>query len=283
MKNKMLFITSDLSRQLIILAKKIARSGTPVAIAAPENKNSQFFDGPEIRLRRAFGHLFGKNKIRGFGSAIAFDKPAARLAERAGIPASGYNGGVGIDLSVWNPGAVSGNRQTMLLGKYNIAPHQKMIIATDPDEKSIRALILGLEGSERNDFVIALYGALTKKQARRISRRLEDEPRIIYLGNEPDLPTLMRASFAVMSFSDSAKFYKIAALAMGRMTAWKKSKIAPNVAVKDDFAAAAFALLDMPAKERERFEKENVVRAAQFDMDKIVAKLKKLVRVRVGV
>lgn len=277
MKKEMLFITSYLSRQLIILAKKFARDGVKIVIAAPENDSAQYFDGEFVRLTHLFGRLFGAKKIRGRGPAVCFDKPAARFAERAGIRAAGFPGSVGIDLSVWNPEAVSGNRQTMLLSKYNIAPHQKMILATEPNEKDIRSLILGLQGSERDDFVIALYGALTKRQARRISARLEFEPRVIYLGREQDLPTLMRASFAIMSFADGKRFYKIAALAMGRMAAWRKSGIAPNVAVKDDFAAAAFDLLDMPARERERFEKENVGRAKEFDMDKVVAKLKKLV------
>jgi hypothetical protein len=277
---KLLFLTSYLSRPLITLARKMGRDGFDVFIAAPANGNLQYFGTDRfirlIKIRR----LFGVNKIRGFdGAVIAFDGCAAALARRAGTRAGRFSGNIGIDLSIWNPGAISGNRQTMMLNRYNVQPHQKMILATDPSEKDVRALILAIQGSEHRDFIIALYGGTSRRVARRIGRRLRDAPQIIYLGAEQDLPTLMRASFAVINLSPHHLFYKIASLATGRAGAWRAgSAVQPNVLIRDGFVDAIDSLLSMTAKTREKFESENLRRAAQFDINKSAEKLKSMLK-----
>ena len=273
-----LFLTSRLSRQLIAFAKQMGREKIHVIIAAPANENCQYLPERQfIRLVKFGGRLFGASKVRGVaGKAVCFDKQSAAFAKKAGVAAAYFQGNVGIDLSVWSPEAISGNRQTMLLSQYNIQPHQKMLLAVDPTEKEIKALTLAIQGLERSDYIIALYGRMTRGTAKRVSRKIAAAARIIYLGKEQDLPTLMRASFAILSLSEKESFYKIAAIAMGRTTAWKQSEIKPNIVIKDNLPSVLEKILDLPVDSREKFESENVRRAQNYSFEKNIKKLKEL-------
>jgi hypothetical protein len=257
----------------------MGRDGFDIFIGAPENENLQYFsDRRFIRLRRIGRRLFGAGRVRNFpGKIVCFDESAAAFAKKARLAAAVFLDNVGIDLSVWNPGAISGNRQTMLLAQYNIQPHQKMLLTMDFSEKDIRCLIQAIQELGRDDYIIALYGKVTRRTARRISRRIENIPEIIYLGNEQDLPSLMRASFAVISLSDKSSFYKIAACAMGRVTAWRQGDVKPNVPLKNGVAGALEKILGAPARVREKFEDENIRRARNYGFEKNMAKLKGMI------
>jgi len=269
--SKILFLAGYLSRRLIVLARQMTRGGTPVFIAAPKNKNLKYLpENQYVRIRRIGRRLLGARKIREFGGPVVyFDLESERMVFRENITAAGFKGLIGIDLNVWHPMAVSGNRQTTLLTQYNIAPHHKMLLATDPGERSARDLVLAIKGLDRNDYIIALYGKIGK----RVARRLAQTGKVIFLGAEQDLPSLIRSAFAVISLSAEPSFYKIAAVAMGRVTAWQKSNINPNVLIKDDLTDAIEQILDMPLKQRAAFEKENLALAKSFDIEKNIAKI----------
>jgi hypothetical protein len=256
----------------------MAREGFDVFIGAPSNENLQYFsDRRFIRLRRMGGRLFGARKVRNFpGKIVCFDESAAAFAKKARLGAAAFLENVGIDLSVWNPGAISGNRQTMLLAQYNIQPHQKMLLTMDFSEKDIKCLIQAIEELGRDDYIIALYGKISRRAARRISRKIERIPEIMYLGNEQDLPSLMRASFAIISLSEKSSFYKIAANAMGRMTAWRQGDVKPNILLKNGVAEALRKILGAPARQREKFEDENIRRAQNYGFEKNMRKLRGL-------
>jgi glycosyltransferase involved in cell wall biosynthesis len=258
----------------------MSRLGYNVFIAAPKNKNLMYLSGNRyVRLRRIGNYIMGARRVRNFdGKTICFDRQSERFARRAKIGAMRFPDPIGIDLAVWNPGAISGNRQTMLLSQYNIAPHQKLLLATDPNEKNIRQLILAIQGLERDDFIIALYGKLSNRAARHISRKISRVPRIVYLGVEQDLPSLMRSSFAVVSLSEKNSFYKIAAIAMGRATAWKSCGVPPNILIKTSLADALEKILNMPAKTRANFEKKNLAAARSFGLEKNIAKIKSMIK-----
>jgi hypothetical protein len=279
-EKKLLFITGYLSRQLITLQKQMSRLGYNVFVAAPKNKNLMYLQASRyVRLRAIGGLVVGASRIRNFdGKMICFDRQSERFAKRAKIGAARFPDAIGIDLSVWNPDAISGNRQTMLLSQYNIAPHQKLLLVMDPNEKNMKQLIPAVQALDRDDFIIALYGDLSKRAARRISRKISRVPRIVYLGVEQDLPSLMRSSFAVVSLSEKNSFYKIAAIAMGRATAWKNCGIKPNIAIRNSLASALEKILGMPAKTRADFEKKNLALARTFGLDKNIAKIKSMMK-----
>jgi hypothetical protein len=278
--DRLLFLTSFLSRQLIAFSKQMGREGFRVAIAAPTGENLQYLPNNQfIRLRRIGGLMFGAKKLKNFnGKIIAFDKRAEQFARRARLNAIIFEDNVGIDLSVWNPKAISGNRQTMILSQYNIAPHQKMLLVIEPTEKDIKSLVLAIQGLERDDYIIALYGKTTRRTARRLSRRIKNIPQIIYLGNEQDLPSLMRSSFAIIFISDRKSFYKLAAIAMGRATAFGGGDIKPNITIKNNLPEVLRKILAMPAAVREKFEGENLRRAENYALEKNVKALKNMIR-----
>ena len=274
-KNKAVFVTSHLSRQMIALIKQMMRERFDITVAAPKNENFQYLPGRQfIRLYRVFGRLFGFWRIRNFkGAVVAFDGAAQRFVsgKRRAVVFDDY---LGLDLSIWNPNAISGNRQTMLLAAYNIPPAAKMILALEPSDKDVRALLLAIKGLGRSDIIIGLYGQMTKLAARRISRKIAGSHQIIYLGKEQDLPTLMRASFAVISLSPKNSFFKAAALAMGRTTAFAPCDIKPNITIKNNLAETLEKILDLPLRAREEFEAENIRRAGNYDLMKTIGKLK---------
>ncbi|MDR3208502.1 MAG: hypothetical protein LBT45_01490 [Rickettsiales bacterium] len=278
--NNLLFLTSHLSRQLIAFSKQMTRGGCDVFIGAPANENLQYFSARHfIRLRKIGRCLLGAKKIKNFqGKIVCFDGPAAAFAKKARRQAAEFLENIGIDLSVWNPKAISGNRQTMLLAQYNIQPHQKMLLAMDFPEKDIKSLIQTIQELGRDDYIIALYGKITHRTARRISRKIENVPQIIYVGKEQDLPSLMRASFAIISLSNKSSFYKIAANAMGRMTAWRQSDIKPNILLKNGVSDVLQKILETPSKQREKFENENIRRAQNYSFEKNMNKLKAMIR-----
>jgi hypothetical protein len=257
----------------------MSREGFDIFIGAPSNENLQYFSARRfVRLRKIGRRLLGARKVRNFpGQIVCFDESAAAFAKKARLRAASFFDNVGIDLAVWNPGAISGNRQTMLLAQYNIQPHQKMLLTMDFSEKDIKCLIQAIQDLGRDDYIIALYGKIARRSARRISRKIERIPEIMYLGNEQDLPSLMRASFAIISLSEKSSFYKIAACAMGRMTAWKQGDVKPSIPLKNGVAEALEKILRAPARVREKFEGENIRRAENYSFEKNMAKLRGMI------
>ncbi|MDR2770023.1 MAG: hypothetical protein LBB08_01075 [Rickettsiales bacterium] len=274
MKEQTLLLASYLSRQLTTLQKRLAREGCRAAIAAPGSENAQYAQGPLLRLHKIFGRLTGVGKIRGFSHIIAFDQVAENFAKRAHVPYFRFTGDIGIDLSVWNPSAVSGNRQIQLLSEYNIAPHQRMILAFGVDERNIKALMTAVEDLG-DDFIIALYGEFKRGRARRINRRIEENHKIVYLGATADLPSLLRASYAAISLSEADSFFKTAAAAMGRTTSWRGAGPKPSVPMNTVGGALA-KLLDMGVAQKEEMEEENVRRAQARSMEKSAAKIQEI-------
>ena len=279
--NKLIFITSALSRRLVALGKQMQRSGIDVYFAAPMGDSVQWItDGRYIRLGKLGSRLFGAGRIKNFDStAVCFDNAAAQLADRAKLKKICFFDEIGIDLSVWSPKAVSGNLQTMLLSSYNVPPQSKMILVLDPSEKDIKRLILANQGLDHSDFILALHGKINKCIARKINRRLKTTPNIVYLGSEPDLPSLMRASFAIISLSAGNNFYKVAAMAMGRTAAFPSGgAIKPNIATDGDLETVLKRILSLPLKTREEFEAKNIRFAAAHSLEKNIIKLKSMIK-----
>lgn len=272
---KLLFITSKLTRRIVQLAKQMDRCGADVTIAAPMGKSVPFIvQDKYIRLRKFFGHLYGLGKSHGFKHSVVFDEAATKLANRRNLKKIQFKEEVGIDLSVWTPQAISGNRQTMLLSQYNVLPHQKLILAIEPCEKDISALITAAEKIDRDDYIIAIYGRLRVYARKRANRRIAQARNIMYIGIDNDLPSIMRASFAIMDFSNKTTFFKSAAIAMGRTTAWKGKDPKPNIEIDgSDYTGALRKILSMSIDTRERFEQANLDRAHEFGFDKQIEKI----------
>lgn len=275
-KEKILFVTSHLSRQLIALMKYMIRDGLDITIAAPKNENFQYLPNKQfIRLSKLGGILFGNKATRHFdGAIVTFDKAAERMMGAHDNIANFSSMDIGLDLNIWNPKATSGNRQTMLLSKYNIPATSKMLLAVLVTDKDVRDLNLAIQNLDRHDFIIGLYGKMTKGMAHKISRKIANSRQIIYLGNEQDLPTLIRASFAVISLSGKDSFYKIASMAMGRATAWPTGNMKPNIIIRNNLAETLEKILSLPVGTREGFELDNVKRATHYDLSKTALKIK---------
>jgi hypothetical protein len=274
-----LFLSSHLSRPLVTFAKKLSRDGFAITIAAPKNKNLQFLNGNFIELSKIGKHLFGAKKIHNFdGKIFYFDQISERFLHKNKIAGTKFFDDIGVDLKVWTPDATSGNRQTMLLAKYNIMPHQKMILLLEPNEKDIKSLILAIQGLDRDDFVIAMHGEIPKNAALRISKKIKNIPQIIYIGTEQDLPTLMRASFAIMYLSGTSSFFKMASIAMGRTTIWKSDTIKPNIVIKTNLTETIESVLDLTIRTRENYEKDNLSRAENYSIEKNILKIKNMIK-----
>jgi len=276
--NNIIFVSSYLSRQMIKLAKKMSGEGYAVQIAAPENENMKY--APPLRmikLRKFWKFLFGLKKVAKIkGKIVALDALADNALAQRKIKHLFFDSPLGIDLSTWNPAKASGNKQTNLLAEYGVHPHHKMLLVLSPDERDIRRLILAIQGSERNDFVLGIYGTYSPSASIRISRRIRQEPRIVYLGTEQDLPNLLRASFAVISLSDEPSFYKLSALAMGRPAAWNGSGIKSNMEITGDLAETIHNLLDLTEHQRGKYELANLKAVQFFDINQNISELKSL-------
>jgi hypothetical protein len=263
---------------MVTLVKRMQREGYEAYVAAPANEDTQYLPQNQfVELNKFLGRLRGRGKLKYFdGRIVCLDKAAESFAKGLKAPSVSFFDDIGIDLSVWSPKAISGNRLTMLMAKYHIPPQSKMILVIEPTEKDIRSLVLAMEGLERHDFILALYGKLTKNVAKRVAKRIESL-KIAYLGDETDLPSLMRASFAVLSLAPENSFSKIAALAMGRVAAFPACGIKPNIVIKNNLSSVLEQVLTMPAKTRDACEAENLKRVGAYDLDKNITKLKKLV------
>ena len=274
----LLFITENITREIIQFSKILDKRGVRVTIAGPYNENVQYItDGYFIQLGKFFGRLLGVRRLSGFKYAVVFDDASVKLAKRAKLKKIQFREKVGVDLSIWSPKAISGNRQTMILSEYNILPHQKLILVIEPTEKDIAGLVQATTVTSKDDYIIAIHGTLRNRAAIRVSRKIRGHPHIMYIGRTNDLPSIMRASFAVISFSEKDDFYKAAAIAMGRTTAWKGQGPKPNIIIASgDYAGALKKILSLGRDMRERFEEENLARAGDFGCDSQVEKVMNL-------
>jgi hypothetical protein len=254
------------------------KKGVRVTIAGPVNDNVQYItDGYFIQLGKFFGRLFGVKKLSGFKYAVVFDDASLKIAKRANLKKIQFREKVGVDLSIWSPKAISGNRQTMILSEYNILPHQKLILVVEPTEKDIAGLVQATTVMNKDDYIIAIYGNFKSRAAKRANRKIKGHPHIMYIGRTNDLPSLMRASFAVISFSEKDDFYKRAAIAMGRTTAWRGQGPKPNIVINSgDYEGALKKILGLGRDTRERFEEDNLLRAGDFGCDEQIEKIMNL-------
>jgi len=275
---KVLFITENISREIIQFAKVLDKCGARVTIAGPENENAQYItNGYFIPLRKIFGRLFGAKKLLGFKHAVVFDDASVKLAKRANLKKIQFREKVGVDLSIWSPKAISGNRQTMILSEYNILPHQKLILVVGPTEKDIAGLVQATTAINKDDYIVAIYGNLKSRAAVRASRKIRGHPHVMYIGRTNDLPSIMRASFAVLSFSENDDFHKTAAIAMGRTTAWRGQGPKPNIFIAGgDYSDTLKKILSLGKEARERFEEENLARAPSFGCEGQASKIMSL-------
>jgi len=276
----LLFITENISREIIQLAKLLDKRGVRVTIAGLKNENIQYItDEHFIRLHKMFGRLLGVGKLSGFKYAVPFDEASTNIARRANLKKIPFKDKVGIDLSIWSPKAISGNRQTMILQEYNILPHQRLILVVGATEKDISGLVQATTTLDKKDYIIAIYGTLKNRAAIRASRKIRRHSNIMYIGRTNDLPTIMRASFAIVSFSEKDEFHKTAAIAMGRTTAWRGMGARPNIEIDGgDYAATLKKILSITMDARERFEDENLARAVNFGCGRQIEKIMNTIR-----
>ena len=276
--NNLLLFASHLSRGLVPLANRLSHNGLNVTVAAPQNDNSEFLRTKFIKLRKIGSRLIGAKELKNFdGVIIALDDITQKFSKKHKIKSVKWTDQIGVDLSVWNPAKTSGNRQTMLLSRYNILPHQKMLFVPGITERDVNALILAIQGLNRDDFVLALYGKMPYLSRLRIYKRIKSIPQIIYIGDNQDLPTTMRASFAIISLSPNDDFYKIAGMAMGRTTAFVAGNIKPNILIKD-LQETIKTIIDLPTKKREQYEYDNVINAQNCNLEKNIEKIKNMVK-----
>ena len=274
----LLFITENITREIIQLTKILDKRGVKVTIAGPINDNVQYItDGYFIQLGKLFGRLFGAKKLSSFKYAVVFDDASLKMANRANLKKIQFREKVGVDLSIWSPKAISGNRQTMILSEYNILPHQKLILVVGPTEKDIAGLVQATTAINKDDYIIAIYGNMKSRAAIRASRRIRRHPHIMYIGRTNDLPSIMRASFVVISFSEKDDFHKMAAIAMGRTTAWRGQGPKPNILIASgDYAYTLKKILSLGRDTRERFEEENLARAGDFGCEDQIERIMNL-------
>ena len=186
---------------------------------------------------------------------------------------------IGIDLKIYNPGSVSILRQTQFLNSYNIAPHQKLITVISPLGVCLDNLISAAAKMQRDDFIIALFGSAHRKYAQKLIKMVKESHafgKIIFIGPESDLPSLLRASFAVLSLDRHSERLLKSAVAMARPTIWQNNGfgIAPNITLNDTgehaITSAISTALDMPNAERDVIEKKNLAAAKAFSIEKTV-------------
>ncbi|MCL2017606.1 MAG: glycosyltransferase [Alphaproteobacteria bacterium] len=284
-----LFIAPKLSRGLITLAVSMQKKGMRVIIASPA-KHAQTY---KLRTRHVrIGHIRLFNKVFLFSTSelrklIKSEKPRILVIEQSGkdlarrmrlnhkdVPPE-----FGIDLSVFNPKSVASLLQSRFLSEFNIAPHQKLVTVISPLGLGLDTLLKALAHINSDELLVALYGSTGSMRARKIIRQISragQNHRITFIGQDEDLATIMRSSYAVMSLCWHDRSLLMAATAMGRPTIWPdNSGIAPNIKLKDansptGIAEALSKTLSLSVTDRSSIEKNNVITAKKFDIEKIV-------------
>ncbi|MCL2629095.1 MAG: glycosyltransferase [Alphaproteobacteria bacterium] len=167
----------------------------------------------------------------------------------------------GLNLEIFNPEAIPARRQTDILSKYNIPHDKKMIVCSSPALGSLPSIIAALRNVTRNDFIIAMLGGTSKFEANKMIRLAGgggEGGRIIFIGDETDIPSLMKAAFATVSLSKHD--HVAASIAVGTPTIAADTEFAKELAVNylvvpNDPARLAAALDEVLALTEKQIEK----------------------------
>ncbi|MDR1360869.1 MAG: hypothetical protein LBJ18_00985 [Rickettsiales bacterium] len=274
---KLLFITSNATRGLYLFGRQLQKLGFEITIAAPAGSQHFWLWGDFIPLRKVFKFLFSTRKFKvATGTKIfALDNAAARFATRAKLKFSEAELNFGLDPVVWNPNAATIAAQQRILKEFGIAPHQKLISVISPLGASLDELISAVISLPRNDFVIALTGSAAPRRAKKILKKIADSgaaDRIICTGDIRDMPSFLRASFAIFSLGEHQEQLLKSAVSMGRPTVWAENDydIKPNIILKDDLIKTLNTALDLPGDKLEAFQKANLSAAKGFSIEKTV-------------
>ena len=290
-----IFITSRLSRGLVALATYMQKNGIKVSIASPTtSKESTKLRIPHIRIIKISipgkRFLVPTRTLRKFiddenPHIYVLDQPSLEMARFMRVPFDDTRLSYGIDLSLFNPSSVAVCLQSRFLSEFNIAPHQKLVTVISPLGFGLDVILKALEMTNSDDLMIALYGSTGRFRAKKIIRQIEKSEhghKITFIGQDADIATILRSSYAVMSLGAHDPLLSMAATSMGRPTIWfdDKSDAAPNIKLKNtsDPACISDALrmvLDLGMAERQRIEKNNLAAAKKFDIEKAVKKLVK--------
>jgi hypothetical protein len=286
-KNPILFVASDLSRGLVLLARNLSKRGHDVAVASPRSENAKYLLNvghivlPTFRFSKK-RLMFRTSELNAhIGRARPIIHALDDIADKAMRGYEHYDSPVnfGIDLNIYAPAAVSIPRQTLFLTKYNIAPHQKLITVISPLRAKLPALLDALKQLDRNDYIIALLGTTGRAGAKSISNAIAKSNlagNIILAGIEHDLPSLFRASYATLSLGAHSERLLKLALAMGRPLVSSKNAydVTPNIPLPDThadtIAGALTAVLDLSAAKRDTFENQNLEHAKKFCIQKTI-------------
>ncbi|MDR0448879.1 MAG: glycosyltransferase [Rickettsiales bacterium] len=179
----------------------------------------------------------------------------------------------GLNLDIFNPEAIPARRQTDMLGKYNIPHDKKMIVCSSPALPSLPIIIEAVQLLDREDFIIAMLGTASKLSANKMLRQAEAlgaSGKIIFIGEETDIPSLMKSAFATISVLGHE--HVAASIAVGTPTIAVNTEFASELAVnylvaEDDPGAMAEAIdsaLDLDEVEIEKITTRNARYAKEY-------------------
>ncbi|MDR2685959.1 MAG: glycosyltransferase [Rickettsiales bacterium] len=179
----------------------------------------------------------------------------------------------GLNLAIFNPDAIPARRQTDIFQKYNIPHDRKMIVALGPVKDSLPDIIDMAEDLDRQDFIIAMVGELSPASGKKLTkdaRKAGLGDKIIFIGVEPDMPSLLRSAFFVLSLYDHK--YMPAALSLGTPVIAMKRGLAPEIPTNweidpddvEEFRDAFSAALDLSTGEKSQIAMDNAKFAKKF-------------------
>ncbi|MCL1902404.1 MAG: hypothetical protein FWG18_02115 [Alphaproteobacteria bacterium] len=285
-----LFITYRVTRGLAALGAALQKSGHNVAIASASPIGiTRTLRVPHIRIRRLklFGRRFliPSDPLRNFlksqtPAIFAVDDAANLLCRRMKLETCDKPIEFGLDLNLFSPKCVSVSRIAAFLQEYNIAPHQKMITVISPLGRGIDTLLAAMRLISDPSLVVAFYGFAKPAKAKKIISKIQESGQVwrtVYIGEDADLPTVMRSSFATISCAEHDRDMLMAAVALARPTIWPNNihGINANISLLDDATAEDIAdalnhALSLSQSKREAIEKENVIRAKEFAIEKSI-------------
>jgi glycosyltransferase involved in cell wall biosynthesis len=179
----------------------------------------------------------------------------------------------GLNLDIFNPEAIPARRQTDILSKYNIPHDRKMIVCSSPVALSLPLITAAARLINRDDFIIAMLGNAARMRAGKMMRSAEEKDvrgKVIFIGDEPDIPSLMKSAYATVSTEEHE--HLAASIAIGTPTIATDTEFAGELAVNwlvppDDpyeLALAINAALDLTEVEIERIMTKNAKYAREF-------------------
>lgn len=246
---KQIFMVSDnpLARNVAALVKALTNRGIKVSSLKTNDKIKD--------VQNSIIHCIGMNaarKTKGFTSprvitlsekpggnfiTRGFQKSAIRGAKL--IATSEYVGKLwkvrtiirpGLNLDIFNPSGVPARRQTDILEKYNIPHDKRMIVCASPAVASLPHIIAAVKNMTRQDFIVAMLGNTSRSAARKMLRDVAGSApgKILFIGEETDIPSLLKAAFATISITNHE--HLAASIAMGTPTIAANTEFAPELA-----------------------------------------------------